>query len=202
MEKLQSLKNRIHGDVIHNRSLNLKTYPIDEENIIVEGVLLDERFTPVYNMVGRQEEPGVVHHMVIRLLIGGPMPLAVHDAEAEMPRVPRERCHRTLGSIKGIIGLKIQSGFGEKVRHAMGGTKGCAHLTHLVVTMGQEAVHGYWANRRRNPQPIPSDLEQVEGLDHVVNSCRLWREDGPLVNELKNLLRKRGNPANSKSESV
>ena len=104
--------NETKHEKIHTRQITVTTYDTSEGMIIVEGVLKDDRLLEVYRPAGETIPPGTVHHMVIRLLLGGPMPLAVHDAEAEMPRVPRELCHRTLESIKGIIGLKIQSGFG------------------------------------------------------------------------------------------
>ena len=32
-----------------------------------------------------------------------------------------------------------------KVKKAIGRAKGCAHLTSLVIAMGESAVQGYWA---------------------------------------------------------
>lgn len=191
MEDKRPLRERIKGSPIHSRLLDLKTYPLDGDKIIVEGYLRDERFLPVYDMEGHVRREGLVHHMVVRLLVGG-KPLTILDAEAEMPHVPHERCPNTLESIKRIIGLEIKSGFGEKVHQMMGGKEGCAHLTHLVITMGQEAVHGFWTNRNRNPRPIPRSLEEVEGLSFIMDSCSLWREDGPLFRRLKALVNNQG----------
>lgn len=172
---------------IHQRILDLSTYAVDDENIVVEGSLRDERFRPIYDFSGQKREKGVIHHMIIRLLVGG-LPLRILDAEAEMPHVPLPLCVTTRESVKKIVGLKIKSGFGEKVHKLIGGVKGCAHLTHLLTDMAQEALHGYWTHKMRKPEPPPGSLEEIEGLSYLLNSCSLWREDGPIMQEIKDFL--------------
>ena len=132
----------------------------------------------------------MIHHMIIRLVVGG-APLRILDAEAEMPHVPLPLCETTRESVKKIIGIKIKSGFGEKVHKLIGGVKGCAHLTHLLIVMVQEALHGYWTHKMRNPQPPPGSLEEIEGLSYLLNSCSLWRKDGPIMQEIQQFLEAR-----------
>jgi hypothetical protein len=178
------LKDKINGEPIHRRQLSLRTYPVGEGEVVVEGSLKDERFQATYDLSGARRDEGVIHDLVIRLLVGG-TPLRILDAEAEMPHVPRERCRETQESVKKIIGLEIRSGFGERVHKLIGGVKGCAHLTHLLIVLVQEALHGYWTHKMRKPEPPPQSLEDIEGLDYLINSCRLWRENGPLVKEIQ-----------------
>ncbi len=154
---------------VHQRVLDMSTYALDDNKVVVEGILRDERFRPIYELSGQRREKGVVHHMIIRLLIGG-LPLRILDAEAEM------------------IGLKIKSGFGEKVHKLIGGVEGCAHLTHLLTVMVQEALHGYWTHKMRKPAPPPGSLEEIEGLSYLLNSCSMWRKDGPIMQEIKEFL--------------
>jgi len=108
------LKERIANKPIHKRLLDLSTYSIDENHIIVEGHLKDDRIKPTYDIEGKIEEPGVIHDMLIRILVGG-TPLSILDAEAEMIGIPNELCPSTLDRIKKIIGLNIKGGFGENV---------------------------------------------------------------------------------------
>ena len=175
---------------IHQRVLDLSTYAVDDEKVVVEGSLRDERFQPIYELSGQKREAGVIHHMVIRLLVGG-APLRILDAEAEMPHVPLPLCVTTRESVKKIIGLKIKSGFGEKVHKLIGGVEGCAHLTHLLTVMVQEALHGYWTHKMRKPGTPPRSLKEIDGLSYLLNSCSLWREDGPIVQEIKDFIRLR-----------
>lgn len=181
---MTSLKDRITDVPIHRRLLNLRSYPAGDGEIVVEGSLKDERFQAIYDLSGDKRHSGVIHDLVIRLLVGG-VPPSILDAEAEMPHVPREQCRETQESVKKIIGLEIRSGFGERVHKLIGGVKGCAHLTHLLIALVQEALHGYWTHKMRKPGTPPRSFEDIEGLGYLINSCRLWREKGPLVKEIQ-----------------
>ena len=172
---------------VHQRVVDMSTYALDDNKVVVEGILRDERFRPIYELSGQRREKGVVHHMIIRLLIGG-LPLRILDAEAEMPHIPMPLCVTTRESVKKIIGFKIKSGFGEKVHKLIGGVEGCAHLTHLLTVMVQEALHGYWTHKMRKPEPPPGSLEEIEGLSYLLNSCSMWRKDGPILQEIKEFL--------------
>lgn len=185
---MTSLKDRITDGPIHRRLLDLRSYPAGEGDIVVEGSLKDERFQAIYDLSGGKRDKGVIHDLVIRLLVGG-APLRILDAEAEMPHVPREQCRETRESVKKIIGLEIRSGFGERVHKLVGGVKGCAHLTHLLTVLAQEALHGYWTHKMKKPAPPPRSFQDIEGLDSLINTCRLWRENGPLVKEIQAFLK-------------
>jgi hypothetical protein len=187
-KELMSLVDAINKENrIHQRVLDMSTYALDDEKVVVEGSLRDERFRPIYELSGQRREEGVIHHMIIRLVVGG-LPLRILDAEAEMPHVPLALCTTTCESVKKIIGLKIKSGFGEKVHKLIGGVEGCAHLTHLLTVMVQEALHGYWTHKMRKPEPPPGSLEEIEGLSYLLNSCSMWRKDGPIMQEIKEFL--------------
>jgi hypothetical protein len=127
--------------------------------------------------------------MRVRLLVGG-WPVTILDAEAEMPDVPHELCPTTLESAKRIVGLSIVSGYSEEVHRRLGGIQGCAHLTHLIVTMGPAALHGYWTQISRQRRPIPRSLDEFLGLTNLINTCKLWREDGPFMQMIQKALEK------------
>lgn len=179
-----SLKERISGEPLHGRCIDMKTYALDEETILVEGWLREDRFHAVYDLTGEQCPPGPVHHMAIRLLVGG-TPLTILDAEAEMEHVPLDICRTTLATVRSVIGLDIAAGFQKKVRRLMGGEKGCAHLTHLLTVMSQAVFQGALAHKRRDQIPIPNALEEIAGLKSLVGSCRAWGADGPKMRNLK-----------------
>ncbi|MFH1480093.1 MAG: DUF2889 domain-containing protein [Pseudomonadota bacterium] len=196
-EDTKSLKERITKRPIHSRSINLKTYPLEDNKIIIEGWLKDKRHLTVYGFDGNAREKGPVHFMVARLLVGG-MPPTIFDAEAEMLTVPHDLCPSTIPSIKKIIGVKIRSGFSDKIRRMIGGKEGCAHLAHLVIAIGQEVVQGLWTHKGRKPRPIPRTLEDVENLPYLINSCSLWREGGPLMDHVQKTIGARSEGPRSK----
>ena len=184
---MSRLKALIHNAPVHERHLEFRTYPLEDERLIVEGWLKDERLVPGYHWNGKSRPTGVVHWMCVRLLVSG-WPVTILDAEAEMPDIPHELCPTTLESVKRIVGLSIISGYSEEVHRRLGGVQGCAHLTHLIVTMGPAALHGYWTQISRQRRPIPRSLDEFLGLPQLMNSCKLWREDGPFMQMIQEAL--------------
>jgi hypothetical protein len=168
--------------LVHTREISIKTSDLGDHSILVEGSLIDHRHQPERD---RAEEAELVHHMVIRLKVKGPGML-IEEAEATMPRHPREECPEVLPAIRNLEGLEIAPGYSMKVKRAIGGVKGCAHLTSLVIAMGESAVQGYWAayeaeRRRRGLR------EQT--IKKFINTCHLWKEDGPIVRGLRETLK-------------
>jgi hypothetical protein len=188
---MSTLKDLIKEAPVHERRLELRTYPVANDRLVVEGWLKDDRLIQGYHWNGKPREPGAVHRMCVRILIGG-WPVTILDAEAEMPHTPHELCPSTLDSVKKTIGLQIVSGYSEKVSHLIGGVRGCNHLTHLIVVMGTAALHGYWTHHSRERRPVPRSLDEFTGLPSLINSCMLWGEDGPIMEEIRAVLA--GNP--------
>jgi hypothetical protein len=184
---MSRLKDLIRQAPVHERRLTFKTYPLEHDRVIVEGWLRDERLVTGFHWNGQSRPPGVVHWMCVRLLVGG-WPLSILDAEAEMPGVPHELCPTTLESVKKVINIDIVSGYNNKVKRRLGGVKGCAHLMHLILAMGPAALHGYWAQRSRKHRPVPRSMDEVPGLSLLINSCRLWKEDGPMMRMIQETL--------------
>jgi len=181
--------------------LDVRTYPLRNDELIVEGWLRDERFMPGYHWDGTPRQPGVVHWMCVRLLVGG-WPLSILDAEAEMPGVPHELCTTTMERLKRLVGLSIASGYSRKVLKCLGGAEGCTHLAHLVVVMGPAALHGYWAWRSRKRRPLPRSLDDFPALSHLINSCRLWEKNGPFFLKLKAMLDRPDSDTRKKTAGV
>jgi hypothetical protein len=166
-------------ELVHNREYSIRTYDQGDHCILIEGRLKDHRYRP------RQDEsaevPKLVHDMVVRLKVRGPEML-IEEADAEMPHHPRKECSVVIPWIRNLEGLRIAAGFTMKVKEIIGDTKGCAHLTSLVITMGPSAVQGYWAAYGVESEKIRLSEEAIK---KVINTCYLWREDGPLIRSLR-----------------
>lgn len=191
---MSKLKGLIQDAPVHERRLEVRSYPLEDDRLIVEGRLRDEQLAPGYYWDGEPRPSGTIHFMCVRMLVGG-WPLSILDAEAEMPEVPHPLCPTTHESVKKIVGLSIVSGYSEEVRMRLGGIQGCAHLTHLILAMGTAALHGYWAHRSRVARPIPGSMDELPELAAVQNSCKLWSKDGPLMQHVRDTIKKAGDSA-------
>ena len=167
---------------IHTRSINIASYPGESNALILEGVLTDERLTDTYHPTGETRPPGRVHHMIIRMKVRGPK-LIIEDIEVEMPTVPRQECRETLDSLAPLRGEPIVSGFTNRVKDLVGGTKGCAHLVALITAMAPAAVQGAWAAMSSKPRDPATILPGA--VERIKDTCRIWRSDGPLVKEIE-----------------
>jgi len=166
-------------ELVHSREISIRTFDLGDHSILVEGSLIDHQHRPWPNEASGEPKP--VHHMVIRLKIKGPEML-IEEAEATMPYHPREECPVVLPWIRKLEGSRIAAGFSMKVKKIIGNIKGCAHLTSLVTAMGPSAVQGYWAAYGVEKGRMSLHDQAVK---NIINSCYLWREDGPLVEGLQ-----------------
>jgi len=174
---------RINPDVsknIHTRTIDIAVYPHAEGKLIVAGTLQDRRTGPSHLMNGETRPPGILHHMLIRMVVAGP-DLVIEDIEAELPETPREECQETKESLQPLIGMSISAGFTNRVKAALGGPSGCSHLTALLLAMAPAAVQGYWSHIVREPYD-PDDYSE-KAMEIVLDTCHVWRSDGPTVKE-------------------
>lgn len=169
---------------IHTRDINLSSFPHGDQGIIVHGVLTDRRHLSIVDVLGRPKPPGIVHHMSVTLAIE-PDPLRIVDAEAEMLTVPSELCPETLDRIPKLVGLEIKPGFSQAVKERVGGSQGCVHLCSLVKAMGTEIVHGWLTQKRSKETGGSIDIENLKEKMFLIDSCRLWRKDGPRMKALR-----------------
>jgi len=171
---------------LHTRSIEISTYEYDEQRLVVEGFLKDDRFHTSRIITAETFPAGVIHHMDIRLLIDCSN-MVIEDIEAELLSVPREICRETLDCLAPIKGLVITKGFTAKVKKLVGGNKGCTHLVELLLAMAPAAIQGYASFQSKRPQDYDPQRSKII-LQFLVNTCRVWREGGSLVEILKKKL--------------
>ena len=176
-------REMIERKPVHTRKVEINTFDLGNHQVLVEGELLDTRPS---SPEAKEEGIRTIHHLLARVRVQGP-DLTITDAQAEMKRIPREGCPEALPGIQKLIGLRIISGYTQKVKDLIGDVKGCSHLTNLFLTMGPVAVQGYFAAYGRKGAARTPDNP---AFARVLNSCHVWREDGPYVRSLKAALQK------------
>lgn len=183
-----TLIEKCGGKPVHTRTISIATHADGDDGIVVEGVLKDDRLAAHYTFKKDKLPPGTIHHMVIRMRVTGAQ-LTIEEIEVEMPGTPHGDCHEVKNSLQALTGIRIAPGFTTRVKRTVGGVKGCVHLTGLLLTMAPAAVQGYWANRSRNPESGHLTTEALE--QYLIDTCRVWRREGPLVESVSNTLEKR-----------
>ena len=77
---------------VHQRRIEVTTYEYDQNSIVVEGALKDERFLNTYYISGEARPPGTVHEMVIQMKVKGP-DLIIDDIDVDGRLRPADDGH-------------------------------------------------------------------------------------------------------------
>jgi hypothetical protein len=176
------------GKKLHTRTLELTTYDYDAQRIIVEGFLIDDRFQDSHSILGPVFPAGVMHHMVMRLLVNCSN-FMIEDIDAELKYVPQDVCNETANCLALIKGTTITRGFTSKVKKLAGGNRGCIHLVELLLAMAPAVFQGVRSHQSRTPSPADADLEKFVSQS-LLNTCYIWREDGPSMEKVRKRLKK------------
>jgi len=166
---------------IHSRQIDCSIYEGPSDTLIVEGILRDERLMSSYRRTGEFFPPGTIHHMIIRMAVTTP-DLVIEDIDVEMPTLPNEACIETRQCLAVVKGMSIARGFTSKVKKMAGGVKGCSHLLALLTAMAPAAFQGAFSAMER--QPRDADVNPRDIIAKMKNTCWVWREDGPIVEQL------------------
>jgi len=177
--------NRIEhgkGRKIHTRSIEISTFEGEDGHIVVEGRLRDDRLVKTYhNISGKERPPQSVHDMILRMCIDC-QTLSIEAIEVDMPRVPHDECRETAQRLQELKGMRIVPGITSKIKRLLGGNRGCLHLTTLLLAMAPATLQGFWTYRSKGEESRQLSAELFE--NYLVDTCWVWRKDGPLANRL------------------
>lgn len=181
------------GDKAHQRTITISTYPAGPEKVIVEGSLVDRRLNDYYLMTGEKRPAGEIHHMAVRLLVET-AGFSIEDVEVDLVAVPRDECAEVRDTLDIIKGEKIARGFSGRMKELLGGVKSCTHLLTLLVAMGPAALQGIFSSRAQKPMDMAAMMADPSRtgffMKTLLNTCRVWREDGPAFKRLSETIEK------------
>ena len=156
---------------------------VEEEgnNLRVTGRLRDTRLG--------EELHGIDVEMLVSALDG-----EIKEIRGEMPRWPMQECRQGIQALEEIVGAKIKPGFTESVRQTVGSSRGCTHLSALVMNMANTTVQGIGAYYRKNFEQEGHDVMVVEKAEELglIDSCVSWGQDGPILRRWRELKGNRG----------
>jgi hypothetical protein len=163
------------GRKIASRQIEMKTFEAPEGRLIIEGELRDDRAVDFTGFSGRTIPAGRFHTLRARLLVN-PEGMLIEDLEVEFQDYPYVECRDLAEKYRDLIGLTVESGFTRGILNRVGGKKGCAHLTHLLITMGPAFVQAAFTYQTRAESPTTPSREQTR--KYFVDSCYVWRSEG------------------------
>jgi hypothetical protein len=173
------------------RTITVTTYKAGHGRAIVEGKLMDQRFRENFLLTGDKRPAGEFHDMIVRFLVNTSH-LTIEDVDAEIIKVPRQECSKLYDSLAVIKGVRISKGFTQKIKSLLGGVHSCTHLRELVEAMGPAVIQGVFCIVAESESALRTIIGNQQMRKHfadsVVNSCYVWREDGPEFKQILGLL--------------
>ena len=160
----------------HTRVVTCQGFERDDGLWDIEGRIVD---TKPYRFQNRDrggwiEADEALHDMSIRLTIN--LELEIVDIDAVIDHSPYNYCKSVAAVARNLIGLKIAPGFTQKSKQAMGGSRGCTHLTELLGPVATTAIQTIASAKSR------LDKKDVKSRHPAfLDSCHTYASDSPVV---------------------
>ncbi|MFP4179078.1 MAG: DUF2889 domain-containing protein [Spirochaetaceae bacterium] len=164
------------GRPVATRNIEIRTFEGTEGRLAVEGTLIDNRHIDFTGFSGKTIEPGRYHTLKARMEISLDT-MKIEEIAVSFIDYPHNECIELRDSYRSLIGLNVERGFTRAVLERVGSPKACAHITHLIITMGPAIVQAAFTYQRRAESSWNISKEQIQ--NYFVDSCYVWRADGP-----------------------
>lgn len=176
MKELSGLPTPAARSHSHDRQIHCQGFAREDGLFDIEAQLIDTKsydFPSDTHGIVQQGTP--VHHMQVRFTMNEKMEIV--DAVAVTLNGPYDICPKGAENISGLIGLTIGPGWKNKTKHAIGGPKGCTHITELLgqmATTAYQTLYGEKAKQRRaekQQNPTQTPQKSRTAMPSLANSC-------------------------------
>ncbi|MFN0089364.1 MAG: DUF2889 domain-containing protein [Acidimicrobiales bacterium] len=170
--------------LVHTRAYDVAAYREPGDRLRVVGRVHDQKPPGIY--IEGDDQAVSIHDMVLELVVAHPG-LVIVDAQARMDTHPHLGCPNILPDYGKLVGLSVARGFSPKVLEALGGPRGCAHITALVLAMAPVVIQSLWVFRQE-VEPLAADAspeEIVERYRFNQDTCHVWAHDGEVFDRMR-----------------
>jgi len=161
---------------VHTRNIQCQGYKRDDGLWDIEGMMIDTKAYSFENADrGTISSGEPIHKMWLRLTVDDD--LLIHAVEAVTDAAPFNMCGGITSAFQALKGLAIGPGWRRAVLQRLGGTKGCTHLTDML--MGPLAVVAYQTVRPPREKPAADGSERKKPA--ILDTCHAFASDGQVV---------------------
>ena len=161
---------------LHTRTIHCQGYERDDGLYDIEAQIVDQKTYAVDEPIRGHRPAGAhVHDMQVRLTLDAAM--TVRAIAVATNHSPYDVCPSVAPGYQKLVGAKIGAGWRKAVAEAVGRTRGCTHITELLMPMATVAFQtmGSW---KQEP------AEAGAAKPHFIDGCKAWASDGPVVQKL------------------
>lgn len=168
---------------LHTRSIECRGYEREDGLFDIEASILDQKTYDVDEPYrGHRPAGAPVHHMQVRLTLDGSM--TVKAIEVTTNDAPYDICPSVAPGYQTLVGAKVGGGWRKAVTEAVGRTKGCTHITELLMPVATVAFQtmGRW---KPEPAGAARKADATEAKKPgFIDGCKAWDSSGPVVQRL------------------
>jgi len=170
-----SLPNPAARRHLHTRTIKCEGFERDDGLFDIEAQIIDAKtFDTEEPYRGHRPAGAHVHDMQVRLTLDRSM--TVRAIEVTTNHAPYDVCPSVAPGYQALVGAKIGGGWRKAVTEAVGRTRGCTHISELLMPMATVAFQtmGSWKS-------TPELGAEKPGF---IDGCKAWASDGPVVKKL------------------
>jgi hypothetical protein len=159
---------------LHVRKAIYEGFARDDGLFDIEGHLTDVK-DHAYTLMTGERDPGVpIHEMWVRVTID--RELNIHAIEAHTDHMPYPGACDSIADAYGkLVGANLAQGFRMALHAAMGGVKGCTHLTELLGYLPTAAIQTFAGlTREIHGDAKPFQLDRCHALETTSDTVRRY----------------------------
>jgi len=168
---------------LHTRKITCEGYARDDGLWDIEARIVDTKTYQVEEPFRGVRTPGMpVHDMQLRLTLDRDM--VVREIEVTTNAAPYDACPSVAQNYKSLVGARVGAGWRRAVTEAVGRTKGCTHITELLMPAATVAFQTMGSWPKAGDAASPAVSEHPGGKPYFVDGCKAWASDGEVVRKL------------------
>ena len=159
---------------LHARRVSYEGFRRDDGLFDLEGHLTDVKDHDYALLTGLRPAGVAVHDMWVRVTVGSDY--IIQSIEVRTDGMPYEMCDRIEPAYAKLAGASLLHGFRKTLYDAMGGVRGCSHLTELLAHAPTAAIQMF-AGLRREIEPggdKPFQLDRCHALETTTDTVRRY----------------------------
>ena len=168
---------------LHTRKIACEGYEREDGLFDIEARIIDTKTYEIAEPYRGLRQPGMhVHDMQLRLTLDRAM--TVRDIEVTTNDAPYDACPTVAPGYKALVGAKVGGGWRKAVAEAVGRTRGCTHITELLMPAATVAFQtiGSWPKAGQVATDKAPDRSKKKPF--FIDGCKAWASDGEVVKKL------------------
>ena len=168
---------------LHTRNITCEGYARDDGLWDIEASIVDQKTYAVDEPYRGHRPAGAhVHDMQLRLTLDRQM--TVRDIEVTTNHAPYDVCPSVAPAYRALVGAKVGGGWRKAVTEAVGRTKGCTHITELLMPAATVAFQTMGSWPKAGAVATEEHPDASAKKPYFIDGCRAWASDGPVVQRL------------------